>query len=103
LPPDRSEEGAVALLHDHFVSVAVVEFRQQFAPIGAGNRDMQIVFPHIQKRIVEIRRKFLSDPENRLAMLPKRRSEHVDGRDKVGALLGEACMPAEEIIEHVND
>jgi len=34
-------------------------------------------------------------------MLPERFGEHIDGRDKLRALLGEACMPAEEIIEHV--
>jgi len=64
---------------------------------------LQIVFSHIEKRIVEIRRKFLSDPDDRLVMLPERLSEHVDGRDKVRALLGEAGVLPEEVIEHVND
>jgi hypothetical protein len=36
-------------------------------------------------------------------MLPERLSEHVDGRDKLRALLGEARMLLEEVIEHVND
>lgn len=53
---------------------------------------MQIVFPHLQERIVEIRVKFLSDPEDGLVMLPERLGESIDGRDKVRALLGEAGM-----------
>jgi hypothetical protein len=64
---------------------------------------MQIVFPHLQERIVEIRGKCLPDPEDGLAMIPERLGERVDGRDKVRALLGEAGMLPEKVIEHVND
>ena len=53
------EEGAVSFLHDSFVRRAVIEFRQDLAPIRAGNRHMQVLLPHLQECVVQIRREFL--------------------------------------------
>lgn len=97
------EEGAVPFLHDGLVVRAVVEFRQQLAPVGAGNRHVQVVLPHLQERVVQIRGELLLDPEDGLAVMPERLGERVDRRDKASALLGEAGMLPEKVIEHIYD
>ncbi len=81
----------------------MVEFRQQLAPVGAGNRHTQVVLPHLQERVVQIRREFLPDPKDGLTMMPERLGERVDGRDKARALLSQAGVLPEKVIEHVDD
>jgi len=43
------------------------------------------------------------NPEDGLPVMPERLGERVDGRDEARALLGEAGVLPEKVIEHVDD
>jgi hypothetical protein len=61
------------------------------------------VLPHLQKRVVQIRDKFLPDSEDGLTVLTKRLGERVDSCDESRALRGQVRVLPEKIVEHVDD
>jgi hypothetical protein len=81
----------------------VIEFRQDFATISAGNGQMNVVLPHLQECVAQIRGEFLPDPDDRLIMMTKRLDQRIDRGNKVRALLSQAGVLPEKVIEHVND
>ncbi len=93
----RAEKRAVAFLDDDVVFGFAFELRENLTAGSVLYRDADLVSPHHEERVGQVRLEFLAHPNDRLPESAEFSGEVVDARNEARSLSLKRRLPIEEV------